>query len=174
MKRFIRDLAGGFVIIVAAGLIGILVNTVRGDAVPLIQNVTPVSTARHNNGADGPAAVAGQAEGSVNLERVRELYNAGHAFILDARPASDYDKGHIPGAINVPYDRLAEHLGDVMALIPPDAVVVCYCTGPACDFSDQVATELRILGYTRVFVFTGGWEYWTEAGYEVGTTGTDL
>jgi rhodanese-related sulfurtransferase len=169
MKRFVRDLAGGLVVIVAAGVIGILVNTVRGDSIPLIQKIKPVSTAQHGVPAD-PSSVP---EESITAERVKNLISIGDVFIIDARPAADYDAGHIPTAINVPYDRLPDYIDDLTSLIGVDAEVICYCTGPSCDFSDQIATELKFLGYTRVVVFTGGWEHWEAAGFEVEITEED-
>ena len=90
---------------------------------------------------------------------------------VDARSAAEYDTGHIPGAINVPIDRLSDYLNELTSMIDVDAEVVCYCNGPSCDFSDQLATELKFLGYTRVMVFTGGWEHWEAAGYEIESTG---
>jgi len=169
MNRFIKDLAGGLVVILVAGVIGILVNTVRGDSVPLLQKIKSVSTAQHGDPAD-PSSVP---EESITAERVKDIIDIGEAFIIDARPATDYDAGHIPTAINVPYDRLPDYIDELTSLIDVDAEVVCYCTGPNCDFSDQVATELKFLGYTRVVVFTGGWEHWQAAGYEVEQTEAD-
>lgn len=168
MNRFIRDLAGGLVIVLVAGITGIIVNTVRGDSVSLIQKVPPAPKF-DRDGAD-PAAGSNAPSGEIDAAYVLELVEAGEAFIIDARPAADYKKGHIPGAINVPYDQMADYVATVMTLMAYDAQIVCYCNGPDCDFSDQVATELGILGYTNVTVFTGGWEHWEAAGYEIERT----
>jgi rhodanese-related sulfurtransferase len=62
---------------------------------------------------------------------------------------------------------LHEYYAELTATVPPDAKVVCYCWSPTCDFSDQLATELKIMGYTDVVVFTGGWEAWQDAGHPV-------
>ena len=172
MNRFVKDLAGGLVVIVAAGVVGILVNTVRGDSVPLIQNIKPVSTA-HNGaaGTDDPAGLSSVVEESIAVGQVKDLIDVGEVFIIDARSAAEYDTGHIPGAINIPIDRLPDYLDELTSMIDVDAEVVCYCNGPSCDFSDQLATELKFMGYTRVVVFTGGWEHWEAAGYEIENTG---
>jgi rhodanese-related sulfurtransferase len=171
MNQFVKDLAGGIVIILAAGVIGIVVNTVRGDSVPLIQNVPPVATAGQNG---GDAAVGFENPGeTIDAAYVMGLVEAGDAFIIDARPVSDYEAGHIPGAINIPYDQMADHVEEVTSLMAFDARIVCYCNGPDCDFSDQVASELRFLGYSNVGIFVGGWEHWKQAGYQVETTEMD-
>ena len=179
MKQFASNLVGGAVIIAAAALIGVAHNAVRGQSIPLIQDVKAVQTARHDNGGGG--AVAGDAadsgspnlpEGAVSVDEVKALFDAGEAYIIDARGVEAFEQGHIPGATNVPYDRLAEFYSMLTATVPTDAKVVCYCWSPTCDFSDQLATELKIMGYTDVAVFTGGWEEWQQAGHPV--EGTDV
>jgi rhodanese-related sulfurtransferase len=185
MKQFLSNLAGGVAIIAAAVTIGVVHNAVRGQSIPLVQHVQPVATA--GNGGDDPAggeaadtagggaadSAAGTAadstsgslpEGAVSLAQVRAMVDTGIGYILDARGPEAFEEGHIPGAINVPYDRLAEHYQDLTARVPLGAKVVCYCWSPTCDFSDQLATELRIMGYTNVKVFTGGWEHWQDSG----------
>jgi len=172
MKQFAKNLAGGVVIIAAAAVIGIAHNAVRGQSIPLIQEVKPVQTVRHGNGGDGAvegeavaSAPTGLPEGAVSVDQVKALFDAGEVYIIDARGAEAFEQGHIPGATNVPYDRLSEYYEDLTATVPTDAKVVCYCWSPTCDFSDQLATELKIMGYTDVAVFTGGWEDWQKAGH---------
>jgi rhodanese-related sulfurtransferase len=166
MRSAFSQLRGGLVIIAVASLLGVVVNAIRSGGVDLIQKGAPVSTVRH--GADTTAAdTTGPREGIVSLAEMRRIFDEGSAFIIDARDPEEFAEGHIPGAINVPYDRLPEYLDMLNAEVPTDARVIIYCRGPACDFSDQLATELKILGYQDVSVFSGGWEHWTEAGYPV-------
>jgi rhodanese-related sulfurtransferase len=192
VKPFLRNLAGGLLIMVVAAVLGIIHNSVRGSSIPLIQKVGAVSTVGQSVGEDeasgalddttGPAAapttqgeVGGVAvpEGSVTMEELRKMMEEGAVTVIDARAADVYAEGHIAGAINIPYDRLPEYYERLTELGPVDAAIVCYCFGPSCDFSDQLATELRIMGYTNVRVFTGGWEYWQKAGYPVERTKVD-
>lgn len=167
MKSFISDIFGGIGIMVVATLLGVTVNAVRPGGIPLVQSGAPVATAQHGAGADSAAADTTVAEGAVSLAEMKRIYDAGTAYIIDARDPAEYDEGHIPGAINVPYDRLPEYLDMLSSEVPMDGEVIIYCRGPGCDFSDQLATELKILGYQNVRVFTGGWEHWTAAGYPV-------
>lgn len=164
--KFISDIFGGIGIMVVATLLGVTVNAVRPGGVPLIQKGAPVSTVQHGAGADS-AGTESAATGAVSLGEMKRIYDTGSAFIIDARSPTDYEAGRIPGAINIPYDRLPEYLDMLSSEVPMDAEVVVYCHGPSCDFSDQLATEMKILGYQNVRVFTGGWEHWTAAGYPV-------
>jgi rhodanese-related sulfurtransferase len=169
MNRFLKDIAGGVAIMTAAALVGIAHNAVRGQSVPLIQKVKPVSTARHGGGDVNTSTIdrvsAQLPEGAVTAAEVKAMMDEGSTYLVDARGPEAFEEGHIPGAINIPYDRLPEYFEELSTHVPIDAAVVIYCWGPDCDFSDQLATELKIMGYAEVLVFTGGWEHWQEAGY---------
>jgi rhodanese-related sulfurtransferase len=156
---------------VVATLVGIVVNTIRPNGIALIQAGAPVSTVQHG-GAHTDSSLADTTqtalpEGAISLAEMKRLFDAGSAIILDARDASEYAEGHIPGSINIPYDRIPEYFDILNSEVPMDAKVVCYCRSLTCDFSDQLATELKIIGYRDVSVFSGGWDQWTAAGYPI-------
>ncbi|TVR33817.1 MAG: rhodanese-like domain-containing protein [Spirochaetaceae bacterium] len=105
------------------------------------------------------ARAAGTAENgrSPELERyttpegLAELIGGnGEPYLLvDVRTAAEFHAGHIPGAINIPYDQIAAGLADR----PADRVLVLYCrTGRR---SGIALNELRQLGYTQVVDFGG-------------------
>jgi rhodanese-related sulfurtransferase len=175
----LSNVAGGVVIIVVATFIGIAQNTVRSNPVKLIQDTAVVSTVRHGDEraatAEGDAAAALEEEtlpaGAIGVDDVKRLYDEGTAVIIDARAPEVFEAGHIPGAINIPYDKLPSYLDQLQSEVMTSDRVICYCWGPTCDFSDQLATELKILGYDNVVVFTGGWEHWTAAGHPTEGTG---
>jgi rhodanese-related sulfurtransferase len=175
MRSFLRELLGGGALMIVAAIVGVAVNAARPDGIALIQDGAPVATAA---GVQAPAIDADSAvggaeaalpEGAVSLAQVKSAFDTGSAVIVDARSASDYQEGHIPGAINIPHDRIAEFVETLNNEISMDAEVICYCHGPDCDFSDLLATELKVMGYQKVSVFTGGWEHWTGAGYPAET-----
>ena len=72
------------------------------------------------------------------LERVRD----GLVTVIDVRPPDEYVQGHIPGALNIPLDRLAARLGD----LPRDRQIVAYCRGPWCVLSFEAVARLRAAG----------------------------
>jgi rhodanese-related sulfurtransferase len=75
--------------------------------------------------------------------------------ILSVRSPDDYAKGHIPGAINIPWTQLGDPAN--LAKLPPDKPIVVYCyTG----HTGQVATTLlSTLGYDATNLKFGmmGW-----------------
>jgi rhodanese-related sulfurtransferase len=108
----------------------------------------------------------------VSMDEFRELIDAGRP-ILDARTPDEYRAGHIPGAILCDYFELGKYLDWCVQRIDPLQVVGIYCSGPACDDSEMLARELYALGYTKLCVFKGGIEKWTEAGLPL-EYGTEL
>ncbi|HUQ02501.1 MAG TPA: c-type cytochrome [Kofleriaceae bacterium] len=86
--------------------------------------------------------------------------------IIDARPASDFVREHIPGSISVPHYEL-----DKLDTIPKDGtVVIAYCACPH-HASGIVVDELLKRGYKRAYVLDEGILFWRKQGYAIaGTT----
>ena len=78
-------------------------------------------------------------------------------IILDAREQDEYDEGHIPGAILIPYDKIADRAEK--ELPDKDQLILVYCRSGR--RSKIAAEELVKLGYTNVKEFGGiiDWEY---------------
>lgn len=64
----------------------------------------------------------------VTREELRARAAAGDVVVLDVRPAQEYLAGHIPGAISLPVEHLADRIGE----LPQDAEIVVYCRGAYC------------------------------------------
>ena len=106
---------------------------------------------------------------SVSTAYVKKLVdNPDGSVIIDARPArKKYDKGHVPGAINIPntfFDKQVDKLPK-----DKDTRLVFYCGGYKCPLSLKSATKARDLGYTDVVLFQAGYPAWVEA-YGAGET----
>jgi rhodanese-related sulfurtransferase len=88
--------------------------------------------------------------------------------LIDTRSEDDYRKGHLPGAVNVPSDRLAELVPELF----PDRSVEVVLYGAGTDDSECVdaAFELGALGYTAVRVYEGGNKDWVEHGQPMEAT----
>ena len=75
-------------------------------------------------------------------------------FVLDVRTPEEFVTGHVPGAVNIPYDQLAGHLAEV----PKDRDVVLYCRSGR---RAQLAAEtLGSQGYTRLQHLEGDIAAW--------------
>ena len=78
-------------------------------------------------------------------------------IIIDARTQEEYDEGHIPGAVLIPYGEIADRAEK--ELPDKDQLILVYCRSGR--RSKIAAEELVKLGYTNVKEFGGiiDWEY---------------
>lgn len=99
----------------------------------------------------------------VNLEAMLGATGRG-ANIIDARTRSEYEIGHIPGAILLDYYDMGHYLDRVLPMLDPEKETVLYCYGPDCDDAELLARELYALGFTNLLVYRGGFEEWDGSG----------
>lgn len=92
------------------------------------------------------------------LKRVKEKL----VTVLDVRPAEEYAAGHIPGAINVPVEKLERFI----SRLPKRKEVVAYCRGPYCLMSFEAVEKLRQRGF-RARRLENGLPEWHAAGLPV-------
>lgn len=98
----------------------------------------------------------------IKIDFAKALFDKKYRFI-DARDVSDYNAGHVQGALNIPFheiEKYKERLND----LPKDQVYVTYCS-TACDVSIDMAYYMAKLGFKKVYIFHGGWDEWKAAGY---------
>lgn len=89
--------------------------------------------------------------------------------LIEVLPEKSYHDFHLPGAINIPGDRLRQTVPEE---IPNrNKTLVVYCADPSCTASDRAATLLTNLGYHHVFHYRGGKEHWQEGGFAVERNG---
>ncbi|WP_412542967.1 metalloregulator ArsR/SmtB family transcription factor [Longispora sp. K20-0274] len=89
---------------------------------------------------------------------------AAGAVVLDVRPAVEYAAGHIPGAVNIPVEELADRLAE----LPADAEIVAYCRGAYCVLAHDAARLLAARG-RPVARLSDGMLEWNLAGLPVQT-----
>ena len=94
--------------------------------------------------------------------------------MIDARKRSDYEKGHVPLARNLPADEVREDptpLMDFLGEIGPDELVIVYCTGSVeeCYESTDIYKLLKENNHNKAKIFDGGFPVWKAAGHDVAT-----
>lgn len=83
--------------------------------------------------------------------------------VVDARTIEAYSKGHVPGAINLPWRTINE---ETTIDLPREKVLVTYCDGVHCNASTKAAARLTGLGF-RVKEMLDGISGWKREGYPV-------
>ena len=85
--------------------------------------------------------------------------------VIHALDHDHFVKGHVPGAVNVDYEKMTE------SMLPADKEkpVVFYCAGGGCPVSRMAANKAIRWGHQHVSVFEGGIKAWQSAGMTVKT-----
>ncbi len=81
------------------------------------------------------------------------LKNSGQITLYDVRTAEEYAAGHIPGAVNIPYDVI----GKEILIKDKDSLIVVYCRSG--NRSGQAKMTLEGIGYKNITNFgaVGNW-----------------
>jgi rhodanese-related sulfurtransferase len=82
--------------------------------------------------------------------------------VIDVRPQTEYEAGHIPGARSLPPDEVRKRLRE----LPKDVEVVAYCRGPFCVYADDAVRALGRRGF-RARRLEDGFPEWRRAGLAV-------
>ena len=98
---------------------------------------------------------------NITAKQAKELMDTQEGYvILDTRTQEEYDAGHIPGAILIPYDEILEKAEGTLK--DKDQLILVYCRSGR--RSKLAAADLVKLGYTNIREFGGiiDWPYETE------------
>jgi rhodanese-related sulfurtransferase/DNA-binding transcriptional ArsR family regulator len=98
----------------------------------------------------------------VPAREVLDRLKKGLVTLLDVRPAEEYAAGHLPGALNVPIEKLESYLSK----LPRRKEVVAYCRGPYCLMSFEAVEKLRKRGF-KAKRLQDGYPEWRAAGLPV-------
>lgn len=118
-------------------------------------------------GSDGPTKILVSKTGEefmyeqITAEKAKNIMDSGEeCVILDVREQDEFDEGHIPGAILIPYTEISVKAEEML----PDknAQILVYCRSGR--RSKIAAANLAELGYTNVKEFGGiiDWHYEVE------------
>ena len=98
---------------------------------------------------------------NITAEEAKQIMDSEEGYIiLDVRTREEYDQGHIPGAIVIPHEEIAEKAEEV--LTDKDQLILVYCRSGR---RSKIAAEALVeLGYTNIKEFGGilDWPYEVE------------
>jgi len=142
-------------IILLACLTAIIFNALRPSGIPLVQAWELRDLAVCSDGSRIPW---------IELAEAEALGLSGQALLLDARPPDEYAAGHIPGALNMPYDEFDAFLERIIGELESYPELITYCDGADCHSSIELAIRLCDGNFGPVKVFFGGAAEWQAAG----------
>ena len=110
--------------------------------------------------------ITGQTHQIVNSKQAREIINENKDnsdfHIIDAREKSQYEEGHIPGAIHI--DPRIRGARSKLTQLDTAATYLIYCRTRVRIF--ELAKIMRNMGFQNIIINIDGWLIWEEAGYE--------
>ncbi len=99
---------------------------------------------------------------SVSVEKITgaqlaERMSAGEeVFILDVRSPEEFSASHIPGAVNVPVNKLVDHFDKLPADKEQELVVYCH-SGKRAAYAEEL---LVAQGFSNTKDLTGHFQTW--------------
>ncbi|MBP1760688.1 MAG: Rhodanese domain protein [Firmicutes bacterium] len=153
-----------------------------------VLSVTGCSSNNNDSSKNQPeqkAPVADKAKDTLFVSADWVKTNLDQTIVIDARTDKEYNAGHIPGAINAPWQYFANMNGkpgdtDWGTLLPQaelaskigalgingEKTVVTYAAPPGWGEDGRVAWTLKSAGISKVMMLEGGWKAWENAGGE--------
>ncbi len=100
---------------------------------------------------------------SITPAELQEWRASGDApVVIDVRTPEEYASGHVPGAVNIPFEQVAERISEIQA---PHGVALYCMVGPRARKGESA---LLAAGFATVFHLEGGLTAWKKAGLPVG------
>ena len=99
---------------------------------------------------------------SISAAELHAQRDSGAApVVIDVRTPAEYASGHIPGAVNVPFDQVAQRMAEIDA---PHGVALYCMVGPRARKGEAA---LLAAGYEKILHLEGGLAAWQAAGLPV-------
>ena len=88
---------------------------------------------------------------NISMRQLERILDTGgdHYILVDVRENEEYRRGHLEGAVNLPYEELFW----APELLPKDKIILVYCAHGS--NSMLAARELSGMGYRTVNVYGG-------------------
>jgi len=104
-------------------------------------------------------------ERTISTKDLKSKLDKKQITVVETLEPERYREAHIPGALNIPPERIKELAPQ---LLPnKNSEIVTYCTNTRCHASSYAARELAAMGYTNVAHYPEGKQGWMEAGLPV-------
>ena len=156
-------------LLVIAAFLGVVRNLVPTNSIDFVGNWRTLSK------GDGPIVPPTAEAGDppfISIDVAQMEHSTEKTMFVDARDASEFECGTIPGSINIPFDYLPEenidgYLDSALGGIDKDMGIIVFCSGEECDLSLHLARNMQYYGYTNLMIFFGGAREWEDYGLEM-------
>ncbi|MBL0701406.1 MAG: rhodanese-like domain-containing protein [Desulfosarcina sp.] len=142
------------IILCAATVISLIFNQVRPDhirfgGVPLLLNNDLL---QHGNSAVR----------EISIGNAYKILMQDSSLLIDARSESDFEQGHIKGAVNLYEKGFDEWIDEFLSSTDPETTIITYCDGIHCSLGRELAEKFFSVGYNNVYYLANGLTRWKE------------
>jgi rhodanese-related sulfurtransferase len=99
----------------------------------------------------------------TQIELSRLIQTSGDFLLIDVRTEGEYDQGHLPGAIVIPYDEFDTRYNEILEYIDREVVLYCHVGG----MGDHAGRVLIKNGFKNVKNLEGGIARWRNSGGKI-------
>jgi rhodanese-related sulfurtransferase len=107
----------------------------------------------------------------LRLRGAEALWDERSTLFVDVRSATDYDFGHIPGAINLPEEEFEQRFLGLKPRLERAGAIVVYCKSEDCGKSLWTALRLHNAGFHQTKIYPYGWNEWYNNGLPIAGLG---
>ncbi len=149
MKIYIKQV---ILLVTCSVVVGALFNFLRPAGIPII--------AKQIDGFSENSDINEYFIKIIDLEIAKRFFYDNVLFI-DARDDISFSESHITGAISsIPHDEMVDNIFNNHGFNEP---FVIYCDDEECGLSEDLAYQLQTEGFSKIYVFSGGWNQWLMA-----------
>ena len=100
----------------------------------------------------------------ISIDELKALMEKHAVLVIDVRTPEEYQKGRIPGAVNVDYTLMLEQADRFKG---ETRTVVTYCACSREMTSARAAVDLAAKGIAGAKALVGGWDEWVQRGEKI-------
>jgi rhodanese-related sulfurtransferase len=154
MSKIARISLQIMVVTAFSAVLGLIVNDLREEGLSLVMPFPPEYRC--------PSRMA---EGvGTGIKDALQAFGRSDVLFVDARPAEAFQKGHIQGAISIPYSFLEVVPQEAVERIKHHRRIIIYCNSKSGERSKLMAGELSESGLKGVTYLQGGFLDWVKGG----------
>ncbi len=102
---------------------------------------------------------------TITTEELAAKIEGKDDFVLvDVLGEDHFAEEHLPGAVNIPLDTIAE---EATKQFDRDQEIVVYCASESCQASPKAAEKLEAMGFENVKDYEPGVKGWKQAGHDI-------
>jgi rhodanese-related sulfurtransferase len=100
----------------------------------------------------------------VSIDEVKAMMAKKQVILVDVRDMQSFAQGRIPGARNILFDHIPNH---IEALQKDGRPIVIYCACPEESTAVRAALDMMAFGLKDVRALKGGWNEWVKRGEKI-------